>query len=95
MNIEIKYAEGKFWIQESDSTGEFETEIKTWKFVNDKANGFRFGLKYKGLRQRKWRVSSAVTLKIEPLLELVKQYIREGNEVIVLTPDIEILFFKD
>ena len=91
---EIKWSEGKFWIQEDGDTGPYETAITSWNFVNTQANGFRFGLKYKGAKQRKWRISSAVTLSVEPLLSLVVQYLKEGNEVIICTPDIEITFFN-
>ena len=91
---EIKWTEGKFWLQEDDDPGPYETAITSWSWINNQAKGFRFGLKYKGVKQRKWRISSAVTLSIEPLLSLAIQYLKEGNEVIICTPDLEILFFK-
>ena len=92
--FEVNYSEGKFWLIGNDGVGEYESEINSWDFVNELSNGFRWGLKSKSAKQRKWRISSAVTLKIEPLISLATIHLKDGNSVCILTPDIEINFFK-
>jgi hypothetical protein len=91
--FEVNYSEGKFWLIGNDASGEYESEITSWDFANKLSNGFRWGLKYKTDKQRKWRISSAVTLKIEPLISLATIHLRDGKSVCILTPDIEVNFF--
>lgn len=92
--FEIAYSENKFWIAEQDDRGEYEREVTSWNFANKLANGFRWGMKYKSPKQRKYRISSIVTLSIEPMLSAIVFHLKEGETVVVLTPDVEIIFFN-
>jgi len=91
----ITYSDGQFWLDKEDTDGMPYQEIPNWQAIDKQANGARWGLKYKEQRQRKWRISSAITLSIQSLLTLASMHLKNEEQVICLTPDIEVHFIKD
>lgn len=93
LDVQIKFAEGKYWTLGEDEHGPYETEVTSWKGWDSEANGFKWGLKYKTAKQRKFRISSAMSNSLVALLGLVEFKLKEGQEVVLTTLDINIEFF--
>ena len=95
LKFEIKYSEGKFWQLDTDEYGEYETEITSFDFINKLAYGYRFSVAVKEkISSRKWKACSQMTHTIQAQIPLVLELLKTNYEVNVLTPGLDVIFFK-
>lgn len=91
----IVLSDNEFWMVKEDASGEYQ-EKPDWQSLDKLANGFRWSMQHIRPGQRKYRNSAAITLSIVAMLGLVQWHLKDGaRDVIVMTPDIEVTFYKD
>lgn len=93
--FEVKWDDGKFWLQHEDECGPYEQEVTSWGFADKIAGNSLWSVSVKETtRSRKWKPSSAVTKSIMAHIDGIKEFLKHNHLVMAQTPDIEIIFFK-
>lgn len=89
----INLESDRFWLMIEGEDGCYE-ELPDWNAIDKIAKGFKWSMKSIEPGQRKFRNSSCMTNSILAMLSIVKVKLVTASEVVCLTPDVEIHFFK-
>lgn len=86
----VQYDDGQLWLDKDDQT----QDLFDWTIPDKYANGFKWGMAVKLPNQRKYHPKSGVAHSVVAMLPDVKRVLMDNSSasVMLLTPDVEIIF---
>lgn len=94
-NFSVELDDVRFWLEEIDEVGEFQSEIVCWDVIQNTCEGDGWRLKYRRNKKRTWVYTSLFVKDIRASLDYVRDFLLRGNTVVMVAPSAQVEFWKD